>query len=64
MGHRQNQDRLTPIGSDFGFNKIADWITLAVCLTPNCHYSQGLSKVGGRWRKSWPTWLVSVSYST
>ena len=63
MGHRQNQDRLTPIGSDFGFNKIADWITLAVRLTPNRHYSQGLSKVGGRWRKSRPTWLVSVSYS-
>ena len=32
MGHRQNQDLITPIRSDFGFNKIADWITLAVRL--------------------------------
>lgn len=54
-GPRQNQDRITPIGSDSGFNRIADWITLAVRLTPNHHYSQGLSKVGGRWRKSGPT---------
>ena len=43
-GHQQNQDWITAIGSDSGFNEIADWITLAVHLTPNHQYSQGCQK--------------------
>ena len=43
--HQKNQDQISPIGSDSGFNKIADWITLAVRLKRNGHYCTFLTHI-------------------